>query len=149
MKNYINISLGLLLFLGSCEESDTKFRSSTTPCNKCEALKIVNKRTGNTIYFDEKNSMTLRAPMYEGHDSLIITRNGITEVALSNFKRLEAMDDKQSRNIYFKSVTEQGVKSMRFHYPKDADFFLITSQLLDGAYRADLDTLDIYYKLIN
>ena len=128
--------------LMSCEPN---FRNSAVPCVECTAVKMVSRETGKAVYFDDKNTMTLRAPMYEGHDSLIITRNGVIVVALPNFKHMYSMDDKKRRNMYFKSVSSQGVKTMRFHYPKKGEFPLITSQLIDGVYRDSADTVDVYY----
>jgi hypothetical protein len=141
MKNQINMLLGALLMLLGCEPN---FRNSTFPCNECVAVKMVSKKTGKTVYFD-KDTITLTAPMYQGHDSLIIKRNGVVVVALPNFKHVYEMDDKKRRNMYYKSVSDQGIKTMRFHYPRKGEFPLITSQLIDGVYRDSADTVDVYY----
>jgi hypothetical protein len=142
MKNHIVIWLGSLLMLSGCE-SDLKFRSSFIPCEECTAVKMVNRQSRDTVYFDGKNTMTLRALMRPGHDSLTITRNGVVIVALPNFK---PMDDKKKRNMYFESRSSQGLKTMRFHLTDEVEFPLMTSQVIDGVYRVSADTVDVYYR---
>ena len=65
---------------------------------------------------------------------------------MPNFVRIDAMNDEKDRTIYFKSVSSGGTKGMRLHYLRDQEAAFITSQLIDGGYRADAETVDIIWK---
>lgn len=146
MKLKLLYSASLLVLGIFCCEKETDYFRSFPPCDVCTAVKMINKNTKNTFYFDAQNTLTLRSLRNASSDSLTIRQNGVIIVNLPNFKQRKELDNKKQRTYYFESNSDQGLKTMRFTLTGDAQTPLIGSLLIDGAYNAKADSIDIYYK---